>query len=299
MSAPSIKPLNRVTEAHQDCRFSATTSSTAYVTAGPPTPPITPPFNELPTPPTTPPSTAITPFSKPIPDTIDPNYLDICAPGLHHALYTLIALNPHTTQNLLDTLAFHAFCEDNPPAIVLAPTHDFSHPSRRTLRDIYDYHTSLLSVIRSNPWNLHATRFLVLCHPDWESNGLLLVELDTHPDVKGIVGMSRVAIDMAGSSLVLKVEESYTFADFKVEEYARGFKDGIEGYEGSKWERLGVEWYEDGEYGADDEASEDWARDEEDRSVNEEERSVNEVGSKSRKEKKSDCDAATHRDNLE
>ena len=69
--------------------------------------------------------------------------------------------------------------------------------------------------------------------------------------------MSRVAVDMAGSSLVLKADSSYTFADFKVEEYARSFMEGIEGYEGSKWEKLGVEWYEEGEYGADDEASEE------------------------------------------
>jgi len=261
MSATSLKPLTLVPERHPDYTIPTIASSTTSTITLPTTPPDSP-SQTFPTPPTTPPPTTITPFSKPIPDTIDPNYLATCASGLHYALYTLVSLSPCAIQTLLDTLAFHALFEDNPPAVVPAPTHDFSHPARRTLRDIYDYHTSLLTVIRSNPWNLHATRFLVLCHNDWESNGLLLVELDTHPEIRGIVGMSRVAVDMAGSSLVLKVDSSYTFADFKVEEYARGFKEGIEGYEGSKWERLGVEWYEEGEYGADDEASEAGSKEE-------------------------------------
>jgi len=262
MSATSLTPLTLVPERHPEYHAPAIASSTTSTITPPTTPPDSP-SRILPTPPTTPQLTTITPFSKPIPDTIDLNYLTTCASGLHYALYTLVPPTPCALQTLLDTLAFHTLFEDNPPAVVPAPTHDFSHPSRRTIRDIYDYHTSLLTAIRSNPWNLHATRFLVLCHNDWESNGLLLVKLDTHPEVRGIVGMARVAVDMAGSSLVLKADSSYTFADFKVEEYARGFKEGIEGYEGSKWEKLGVEWYEEGEYGADDEASEEWSGEEE------------------------------------
>lgn len=269
MSSTTTEPLVLAQEIHPD-HHSLSISPKAVTTINPLTPPNTPPDSPnhtLSTSPTTAPAITLHPFSKHIPDNIDPNYLTTCAPGLQYALYTLVPITKDSTQVLLDALAFHALCEDSPPAIVLAPTHDFSHPRRATIRDIYDYHTSLLTVIRSNPWNLHPTRFLILCHQDWECNGLLLVELDTHPEIKGVVGMSRVAVDMAGSSLVLKEQESYTFADFKVEENARSFPEGIEGYEGSKWEVLERAWYEEGEYIADDEASEEPNEQEDDRSV--------------------------------
>jgi hypothetical protein len=137
---------------------------------------------------------------------------------------------------------------------VLAPTYDFSDESKRTIRDVFDYHTSLLDVVKGNPWNLHISRFLIVTHDDWDRNGLLLVDLDTHPEVKGIVGIHRLTVDMAGSSLVLRERDTHCWADFKLAGVNVPFKDPIDGYTGSKWEELGAQWYETGEL-ADDEMS--------------------------------------------
>jgi len=73
---------------------------------------------------------------------------------------------------LFETLVFNATSEDWASAIVPAPTNDFNSPSQNTLRDVLDYHTSLLEVVRANPWNLHHTRFLVAHDPDWSRAGL-------------------------------------------------------------------------------------------------------------------------------
>ena len=136
-----------------------------------------------------------------------------------------------------------------------APTSDFTTPGKDTLRDVLDYHTSLLEVVRANPWNLHHTRFLIAHDPDWARAGLLFIELDAHPTVRGVVGITRVTVDMAGSCLVFRERDAYSWEDFKLEEARAPLKDSIEGYTGTRWERLGYEWYQDGALG-DDELSE-------------------------------------------
>jgi len=164
-------------------------------------------------------------------------------------------MTPESRTQLFETLVFNATSEDWASAIVPAPTSDFTASGKNTLRDILDYHTSLLEVVRANPWNLHHTRFLVAHDTNWAKAGLLFIELDAHPSIRGVVGITRVAVDMAGSCLVFRERDAYSWEDFKLEEARAPFKDPLEGYTGTRWEKLGYEWYQDGALG-DDEMSE-------------------------------------------
>lgn len=108
--------------------------------------------------------------------------------------------------------------------------------SRCAKADDASQHTSLLD---RGEHDIAPSRFLVVAHPDWEDQGVLLVDLDCDLYNEGISGVIRVDVGFLPHWLMLLESSKASFSDLKTSELDTQWTDEILGYSGSKLQRVG------------------------------------------------------------
>lgn len=106
-----------------------------------------------------------------------------------YRVYSLIALDNEGLKIMLRDLNSGDMTTKN---CLLAPQANFAG---RSLRDIYDYHLR----VRDEDETIHPHYFIVADQNDWNTNGVLMVNLQVGRDVEDewVVGVGRCGADMA------------------------------------------------------------------------------------------------------
>jgi len=178
------------------------------------------------------------PFVTPVPYKVPSKYWTSpeAQDKQQYALYTLVALGPNGKNDLLSAINLDSDGGSWTSTIVLPLNHDFNN---KTLRDIYDHHTSLLD---KGTHDVAPGKLLVAAHKDWKNNGVLLVEFNCIASNSGrmwTLGITRVPTDMAASCIMLLETDTDSFEELKAEEWEMKWPDPIEGYTDSDWGLLG------------------------------------------------------------
>lgn len=73
-------------------------------------------------------------------------------------------------------------------------------------------------------------KFLVVVHPDWEEQGLLLVDLDSSTRERGKPGLIRVEVEEVSRYLMVLEESNANFAALKASEVEIQWSEPYDGY---------------------------------------------------------------------
>jgi len=178
-----------------------------------------------------------------MPPNVPYRFISETSVGNRYALYTLVPLAHKSLPSLVDYIGSNAAADDWWSTVVLAPTHDFSDAGKNSLRDIHDYHISLLQTVKTNPHKLRPHTFIVVAHEDWKANGVLIVNLDCNPYRPGEISVIRNDAGMTGSTLLLLENNPSVWYDLKTGDTDTTWPDPIPGYTNTKWHKPGAAWF--------------------------------------------------------